>query len=61
MVGAEPGDKWFVGHRKVEKANYRTQFDEQLVQVNPLDSDGFVVAMIGADGRHDPAHDTFRV
>jgi pSer/pThr/pTyr-binding forkhead associated (FHA) protein len=61
VVGAEPGDKWFVGHRKVENANYRAQFDDQLVQVNPLDSDGFVVAMIGADGRHDPEQDTFKV
>ena len=41
--------------------NYRAQFDDQLVQVNPLDSDGFVVAMIGADGRHDPDKDTFKV
>jgi pSer/pThr/pTyr-binding forkhead associated (FHA) protein len=61
VVGADPGDKWFVGHRKVENANYRTQFDDQLVQVNPLDSDGFVVAMIGADGSHDPEKDTFKV
>ena len=61
VVGAEAGDKWIVGHRKVENANYRSQFDDQLIQVNPLDTDGFVVAMIGADGSYDPAKDTFKV
>ena len=61
VVGGDSDDKWLVGHRKVEDADYRSQFDGKLVQINPLDSDGFVVAMIGADGSYDPAKDTFRV
>ena len=36
VVGAEQGDRWFVGHRKIENGNVRTQFDDQLVQVKPL-------------------------
>lgn len=60
-IGAQPDDHWLVGHRKVENADYRAQFDDQLIQINPLDSDGFVVAMIGADGSYDPQKDTFRV
>jgi pSer/pThr/pTyr-binding forkhead associated (FHA) protein len=60
-IGAQPDDRWLVGHRKVENADYRAQFDQQLIQINPLDSDGFVVAMIGADGSYDPQKDTFRV
>ena len=61
VVGAEEGDRWLVGHRKVEQGNVRTQFDEQLIQVNPLDRDGFVVAMIGADGSYEPKKDTFKI
>ncbi len=60
-IGAQPEDRWLVGHRKVENADYRAQFDDQLIQINPLDSDGFVVAMIGADGSYNPQKDTFRV
>lgn len=60
-VGADPGARWFVGHRKVADADYRGQFDDQLIQINPFDHDGFVVSIIGANGEHNPERDTFRV
>lgn len=60
-VGAKETDHWLVGHRKVADANFRGQFDNQLIQINPLDTDGFVVGLVGADGSYDPHRDNFRV
>ena len=60
-VGGGEFDRWLVGHRKVSGANYRGQFDNALIQINPTDAEGFVVAMIGADGKFDPNTDTFKV
>jgi hypothetical protein len=60
-VGGQPTDRWLIGHRKVTGRNYRSQFDQQLIQINPTSQEGFVVAMIGADGAFDPERDTFKV
>lgn len=61
MMDAGPFDRWLVGHRKVQNANFRAQFDNALVQINPTEAEGYVVAVVGADGRFDPGRDTFRL
>ena len=60
-VQAGAFDHWLVGHRKVQNSNFRGQFDNGLIQINPTDAEGYVVAIIGPDGKFDPKQDTFRV
>lgn len=60
-VEAGAFDRWLVGHRKVQNANFRGQFDNTLVQINPTEAEGFVVAIVREDGKFHPQEDTFRL
>lgn len=53
--------RWLVGHCKVEKALYRSQFGGQLIQINPREAQVYVVAIVPADGHFLPERDVITV